>query len=151
MDNRDGCPTATMRILGVDHGSKRIGLAVSDETGTVATPVGYVTSVAELLRIAAERGAQQIVVGIPRRLDGSDSEQTARTLAFIAALVKATTLRVTHWDERLTTAQAERVLIEGNVRRANRREKRDQLAAQLLLQSYLDATTAKAARMRDEQ
>ena len=148
MDNRDGCPTLTMRILGVDQGSKRIGLAISDETGTVATPVGYVSSLAELLRVAAERGAQQIVVGVPRRLDGTASGQTDRTLAFIATLEKTTTLPVARWDERLTTAQAERVLIEGNVRRADRREKRDQLAAQLLLQSYLDAQNA--ARMRDE-
>ena len=128
-----------MRILGVDHGTKRIGLALSDETGTVATPLGYVTSVAELLRTAAERGAQKIVVGVPRRLDGTSSEQTERAMAFIATLEQATTLPVARWDERLTTAQAERVLLEGNVRRADRREKRDQLAAQLLLQSYLDA------------
>lgn len=131
-----------MRILGVDHGTKRVGLAISDETGTVATPVGYVGSVAEVVRTATERGAGKIVVGVPRRLDGTTSEQTERTLAFIAALERATSLPVARWDERLTTAQAERVLLEGNVRRADRKEKRDQLAAQLLLQSYLDAHPA---------
>ena len=141
-----------MRILGVDHGTKRIGLAISDETGTVATPVGYVTSVAELLRVAVERGAQKIVAGVPRRLDGTASEQTECTQAFLATLEKATILPVVRWDERLTTVQAERVLLEGNVRRAARREKRDQLAAQLLLQSYLDAQATGHGEqgMRDE-
>ncbi len=128
-----------MRVLGVDHGTKRVGLAISDETGTVAQSIGHVASVAEVLHIATERSAGKIVVGIPRRLDNTESEQTKCALAFIAALRAATTLTVEGWDERLTTVQAERVLIEGNVRRADRKEKRDQIAAQLLLQSYLDA------------
>lgn len=128
-----------MRILGVDHGQKRIGLAVSDETGSVATPVGYVKSVNEVLRMASEYGVGKMVIGLPLRLDGTASEQTVRTQKFVAALQEATHLPVEPWDERLTTAQAERVLIEGNVRRRNRKEKRDQLAAQLMLQSYLDA------------
>lgn len=130
-----------MRILGVDYGSKRTGLAISDETGTIAQPVGYVTGgVNEVLRVAMERDAGKIVVGVPRRLDGTISEQTERTLAFITKLQKATTVPVTCWDERLTTAQAERVLIEGDVRRRDRKEKIDTLAALIMLQSYLDAT-----------
>jgi len=128
-----------MRVLGVDHGTKRVGLAISDETGTVAQSIGYVGSVAEVLRVATERGAGKIVVGVPRRLDNTESEQTKCVLAFMAALRATTSLPVEGWDERLTTAQAERVLLEGHVRRAERREKRDQIAAQLLLQSYLDA------------
>jgi putative Holliday junction resolvase len=135
-------------MLGVDFGSKRTGLAISDETGTVAQPVGYVTGgVSEVLRVATERGAGKIVVGLPRRMDGTSSEQTERTQKFIAALKQATALPVESWDERLTSAQAERVLLEGDVRRAERKEKRDQLAATILLQSYLDA---QAARMTDE-
>ncbi len=129
-----------MRILGVDFGSKRVGLAISDETGTIAQSIGYVApQIEEVLRVATERGAGTIVVGIPRRLDNTASEQTERTLAFIAALQAATALPVQRWDERLTSVQAERVLIEGNVRRRDRKEKIDQLAAQLMLQSYLDA------------
>lgn len=129
-----------MRVLGVDHGSKRIGLALSDETGTVALPVGYVTGgVNEVVRVATERGAGKIVVGVPRRLDGTTSAQTESVQKFIGALTRATTVPVEGWDERLTTAQAERVLVEGDVRRADRKEKRDQLAATILLQSYLDA------------
>lgn len=128
-----------MRVLGVDHGTKRIGLAISDETGTIAQSIGYVAKLAEVLKLATERGVAKFVVGVPRRLDGTSSEQTERTLKFIEALKSATTLPVTGWDERLTTAQAQRVLIEGNVRRKDRREKIDQLAAQLMLHSYLDA------------
>ena len=126
-------------MLGVDHGTKRIGLAISDETGTIAQSIGYVAKLAEVLKLATERGVAKFVVGVPRRLDGTSSEQTERTLKFIEALKSATTLPVTGWDERLTTAQAQRVLIEGNVRRKDRREKIDQLAAQLMLHSYLDA------------
>jgi putative Holliday junction resolvase len=128
-----------MRILGVDYGRKRIGLAISDESGTVATPVGHVTGMAEVLGVATERGAGKIVVGIPKRLDGTASEQTEKTQKFIEALRAETTLPVEPWDERLTSRQAERALIEGKVRRRDRREKIDQLAAQIMLQSYLDA------------
>ena len=129
-----------MRILGVDHGLQRIGLAISDETGTVAQSIGYVrANISEVVRVATERNASKFVVGLPKRLDGTASEQTEHTLAFIAALERATTLPVLRWDERLTTAQATRVLIEGNVRRKDRKEKVDQLAAQLMLQCYLDA------------
>ena len=129
-----------MRILGVDHGLQRIGLAISDETGTVAQSIGYVrANISEVVRVATERNAGKFVVGLPKRLDGTASEQTEHTLAFIAALERATTLPVLRWDDRLTTAQATRVLIEGNVRRKDRKEKVDQLAAQLMLQCYLDA------------
>jgi putative Holliday junction resolvase len=134
-----------MRILGVDFGSKRIGLAISDETGTIAQAIGYldgggVNAVSrEVVRVATERGAGTIVVGVPVRLDGTSSLQTEQTLKFIAALEAATAIPVKHWDERLTTAQAERVLLEGNVRRKDRKQKIDKLAAQLMLQSYLDA------------
>lgn len=129
-----------MRVLGVDYGTRRVGLAISDETGTVAQSLGHVKpSVSEILRVASERRAEKIVVGVPRRLDNTASEQTRQTLAFIESLRAATSLPVEEWDERLTTAQAERVLLEANARRRQRREKRDQLAAQLLLQSYLDA------------
>ena len=135
-----GSRVQTMRTLAIDFGSKRIGLAISDETGTVAQPLGYVTGgVSEVMRVATERGAGRLVVGIPRRLDGTASDQTKRTLDFVAALKRATALPVAEWDERLTTAQAERVLLEGDVRRAKRKQKRDQLAATILLQSYLDA------------
>jgi putative holliday junction resolvase len=129
-----------MRILSVDYGVKRIGLAISDETGTVAQSIGYVTGgFADVARMAQERDAQKIVVGLPCRLDGTSSPQTEATRVFIGKLRQVTSAPVETWDERLTTAQAQRVLIEGDVRRQGRKEKIDQLAAQILLQSYLDA------------
>jgi putative Holliday junction resolvase len=135
-----------MRVLGVDYGHKRIGLALSDESGTIAQPLDYIDGGAitkvsvELARLCAERKAGKIVVGVPLRLDGTPSEQTKRTLAFIAELRRTTAIPVAQWDERLTSVQAERVLLEGNVRRSERKQKIDKLAAQIMLQSYLDAT-----------
>jgi len=124
---------------------KRVGLAISDETGTIAQSLDHLvggsdqTVVRELLRIAAEHGVSTIVVGVPLRMNGSPSPQTERTLRFITSLQQATTLPVKRWDERLTSVQAERALLEGNVRRKDRKEKIDKLAAQIMLQSYLDA------------
>lgn len=134
-----------MRVLGVDYGQKRVGLAISDETGAVALPLQYVTGgavksvAAEIDRIAVERGAGKIVVGVPLRMNGQPSEQTERVQAFIQALGECTKLPVDRWDERLTSVQANRALLEGDVRRKDRKEKIDKLAAQLMLQSYLDA------------
>jgi putative Holliday junction resolvase len=135
-----------MRVLGIDYGRTRVGLALSDETGTIAQSLCYCDGgsdkkvVQAVLQTATERGAGKIVVGVPVKLNNAPSPQTERTLQFVAALQAATTLPVQRWDERLTTVQAQRVLIEGNVRRKDRREKIDQLAAQIMLQSYLDAT-----------
>ncbi|MGD0058173.1 MAG: Holliday junction resolvase RuvX [Verrucomicrobiia bacterium] len=135
-----------MRILGVDYGHKRIGLALSDESGTIAQPLDYIDGGAaarvslELVRLCAERKIGKIVVGIPLRLDGTPSEQTERTLVFIAELRRVATIPVAQWDERLTSVQAARALLEGNVRRSERKQKIDKLAAQIMLQSYLDAT-----------
>jgi len=129
-----------MRILGIDYGQKRIGLAISDETGTIAVPLQYVTGLAGVVELATQRGAKKIVVGVPVRLDGQPTQQTALTLQFIEKLRAATTVPIAKWDERLTSAQANRVLIEGNVSRRDRKENVDKLAAQLMLQSFLDAT-----------
>ena len=134
-----------MRILGIDYGNKRVGLALSDETAMLASPLGYLPGGADeqvcqtVLELVQRRQAGAIVVGLPLQLDGRSSPQTERTRRFIAALQRVSPVPVERWDERLTTAQAERVLIEGGVRRRDRREKIDQLAAQLMLQSYLDA------------
>ena len=135
-----------MRVLGVDFGHKRIGLALSDETGTIASPLIYIDGGGiaavsrEIVKLCTERQAGKIVVGVPWRLDGTRSEQTERTLAFIAELQGTATIPVVKWDERLTSVQANRALLEGNMRRSDRKEKIDSLAAQLMLQSYLDAT-----------
>ncbi len=137
-----------MRILGVDYGQKRIGLAISDDTEMLATGLDYLPgaglekAAAAVAAAAEARGAGKIVVGVPYRLDGEASAQTGRTLQFIEKLEAACPVLVERWDERLTSAQAQRALIAGGVRRRQRREKVDQLAAQLMLQSYLDAKSA---------
>jgi len=134
-----------MRTLGIDFGKKRVGLAVSDETGTIAQSLDYLDGGSDdavsksIVQLASGRGVTKIVVGVPLSMNGQPSAQTERSLRFIETLRKSTSLPVERWDERLTTKQAERALLEGDVRRKDRKEKIDKLAAQLMLQSYLDA------------
>jgi putative Holliday junction resolvase len=133
-----------VRVLAVDPGSKRVGLAVSDPTGTIAQPLTTVeaepseTLVARLAGIAREIEATRIVVGLPRRLDGSFGPEAKAARALADALRKESRLPVELVDERLTTAAAERSLVAGGMRRARRRETIDRVAATLLLQSHLD-------------
>jgi putative Holliday junction resolvase len=139
------------RLLGVDLGQRRIGLAVSDPSGTLARPLATLTLgdagsdepvarvSAEIDRLAAEAdGLERVVVGVPRRLDGSPNEQTPRATAFIAALRERTPLPVVAEDERLTSREAEErlALRERDWRR--RKARLDAAAAALILQDYLD-------------
>ncbi len=137
-----------MRALGVDLGSKRIGVAVSDPTGTIASPVEVVPRSGDrrrdhrrLLDLAAELGAERIVVGLPLSLDGSVGPAARATLEEVAALEElaaSTSVVVETYDERLTTVTAERSLVEQNVRREARRKVVDMVAAAIMLQSWLD-------------
>jgi putative Holliday junction resolvase len=133
-----------MRILAIDHGTKRVGLALSDETGTIAQPLQFLPAepAAKLLdrlkEIAAERKVEQIVVGIPRNMNGTYGPAAEKARAFVASLKQVLTVPVHTWDERLTTVQAHRALIETGMRREKRKERVDQTAAAILLQSYLD-------------
>ncbi|HKW07441.1 MAG TPA: Holliday junction resolvase RuvX [Candidatus Dormibacteraeota bacterium] len=132
-------------MLAVDPGSRRVGLAVSDPTATIAQPLATLDAepretLAERLAEAARHNeVKRIVVGLPRQLDGSigDAARSARDLA--GELRKASRLPVELVDERLTTALAERSMIAGGVRRSRRRATIDQVAATLLLQSHLDS------------
>src|ERR1017187_8579712 len=133
-----------MRILALDHGTKRIGVAVSDETKTIAQPLEYIpaepfadflTRLKELLR---EKEIDLILIGLPRNMDGSYGPAAFQVETFVAALKDAVAIPIKTWDEQLTSAQANRVLIQGGARRAKRKEKVDQTAAAILLQSYLD-------------
>ena len=135
---------AAMRILGIDHGTKRVGLALSDETGTIAQPLQFLpaepatTLLDRLKECVAERKVEEIVVGIPRNMNGTYGPAAEKVRAFIAALQQVVTVPVQTWDERLTTVQAQRALIEIGMRREKRKERVDQTAAAILLQSYLD-------------
>ena len=136
------------RVMGVDVGTVRVGVALSDEQGVIARPHATVPRegerrTAEAIRaIAAENDVERIVVGLPLRMNGTEQPSTLDARAMGEAIRSATGLPVVEWDERLTSAQAERALIEGNVRREKRRLVVDQVAAALMLQSYLDHSPA---------
>ncbi len=133
------------RLLGIDYGQKRIGLAVSDPTGVIASPAGTVANTG--LRAAAEAvrghcarlGVSRVIVGLPLRLDGGDSASTKAARDFAERLRTGLTIPVELWDERFSTVTAERALIEGGARRRRRRQVIDQAAAQVTLQHYLDS------------
>lgn len=132
-------------VLGLDFGERRIGVAGSDALGVTAQVVAVIerTSLAEdvarIGEMAERRGAGKIVLGLPLNMDGSMSPQGRRVRRFANRLRRELELEVELWDERLSTVEAERVLIEGDESRAARRAVRDGVAAAVILQGYLDA------------
>jgi putative holliday junction resolvase len=131
--------------LGVDVGTVRVGIAGSDETGTIATPLRTVRRqpAARLWReveeVVVDRLPERIVVGLPLRLDGSEGDSAVDARGIAEQLHRRTGLPVEMWDERFTTAAAERSMIATGQRRAKRRQSIDAVAASLLLQSWLDS------------
>ena len=134
-----------MRILALDHGTKRVGIAVSDELKMIAQPLEYIPAepfvdfLKRFRELLAEKEVELVLVGMPRNMDGSYGPAALKVQEFAAALKSAVTVPIQTWDERLTSAQANRFLIQGNVRREKRKEKVDKMAAAILLQSYLDS------------
>ena len=134
-----------MRILALDPGTKRIGVAASDETGTLASPLEFIPAepVCELVnrirQIIEERRIGIVLVGIARNMDGSYGPSAEKGRAFAAQLEQSLKIPVKLWDERLTSLQANRMLLEAGIGGRKRRHKTDQTAAAVLLQSYLDA------------
>src|SRR5262245_13059781 len=133
-----------MRILALDHGTRRIGVAVSDELKMIASPLEYIAAepfadfLTRLKEILREKEVELVIIGMPRNMDGSYGPAALKVQEFIAVLKDAITIPIKPLDERLTTVQAQRFLIQGNVRRDKRKEKVDKTAAALLLQGYLD-------------
>lgn len=134
-----------MRALGIDLGAKRIGVALSDSAGTMATPYEVVQRSGDRPRdhrriaaLAEEAGAEVLVVGLPRSLDGSDGPAAVAARAEAAELAEATSLPVELWDERLTTVTAERDLMALDLKAPARRKVIDKVAASVLLQAWLD-------------
>lgn len=133
------------RVLGLDLGTRRIGVALSDPTGTIASPLltlphrSLAEDVERVAALCRAHAAQAVVVGWPRRLTGVAGSAARHAEEFARALRRAVAVPVELWDERLSTAAAERALLEADVRRARRRAIRDQVAAALILQAYLDA------------
>jgi putative Holliday junction resolvase len=133
-----------MRILAIDHGSKRMGIAISDELKMIAQPLEFVPAepFAEFLKrlkeLLQEKEVEQVLVGMPRNMNGSYGPAALKVQEFVAVLKTSLAVPIVTWDERLTSAQANRFLIQGNVRRQERKQRVDKMAAAILLQSYLD-------------
>jgi putative Holliday junction resolvase len=132
-----------MRIAALDVGDARIGVAVSDELGITARGVGVVRRVGgrrdldALGAMLAPYAPERLVVGLPLNMNGTEGRQATRVRAFAARAASHLGLPVEFWDERLTTWEAERVLVEADVSRHRRREVVDQVAAAIILQGYL--------------
>ena len=134
-----------MRVLGVDYGRKRIGLAISDEAQFLARPLDpYLRTrsrkrdIEALAKLAHEQEAGIIVFGLPLNMDGTKGEMALEVEAFVQQLRPIANMDIIVSDERLTSVEAERVLLEGDVKRKDRKMLRDGLAATLILQGYLD-------------
>ena len=137
-----------IRIMGLDFGSKTVGVAVSDPLGITAQGIEIVRRTSEnklrktLARIealVAEYQVTEFVLGLPKNMNNTSGERVEKTMEFKAMLERRTGLPVHMWDERLTTVAADRTLIEAGVRRENRKEYVDMLAAVYILQGYLDS------------
>lgn len=136
-----------MRIMGLDYGTKTVGVAVSDPLGITAQAVETIArkeenklrkTCARIEALIAEYGIERIVLGFPKHMNNDIGERAEKALEFRDMLVRRTGLEVVMWDERLTTVSAERTLIESGVRRENRKRHIDQIAAVFILQGYLD-------------
>ena len=136
-----------MRLMGLDYGSKTVGVAVSDPLGLTAQGVETVwrkqenklrQTMARIEELISEYQVERIVLGYPKNMNNTVGERAVKSLEVKEKLEKRTGLPVVMWDERLTTAEAERTLMETGVRRENRKQFLDQMAAVLILQGYLD-------------
>lgn len=145
-----------MRILGLDFGTKRIGVALSDELLITAQGMDTIERTAPerdfsaIKKIVEDNGVTEVVVGLPLNMNGTHSEKTREVIAFVESLAKSVGVPVRTQDERLTTALAERALLEADMSRAKRKGLKDMLAAQLILQSYLASRKREDKDARDQ-
>ena len=139
-----------MRILGLDYGSKTVGVAVSDPLGLTAQRLDTIwrkqenklrQTLASIEALTKEYDVERIVVGYPKNMNNTVGERAEKALEFGEMLKRRTGLEVVMWDERLTTVEADRALMEAGVRRENRKQYLDGLAAVFILQGYLDSLT----------
>ena len=141
-----------MRVIGLDYGSKTVGVAVSDALGITAQGVETIhrkeenklrQTLARMEVLIKEYEVDKIVLGFPKNMNNTIGDRAEKTLELKDKLERRTGLPVILWDERLTTASAERVLIESNVRRENRKQYIDKIAAVFILQGYLDSISTR--------
>ena len=141
-----------MRILGLDVGSKRIGIAISDELGWTAQGITTLHrgngegDLREIGNIARQYGVEKIVVGLPRNMDGSLGPQAQMAIGFVQELSEVLDVPIITWDERLSTIEATKMLIRADLSRKKRKRKVDMTAAIIILQSYLDSLARKENR-----
>lgn len=137
-----------MRIMGLDYGAKTVGVAVSDPLGITAQAVETIErksenklrrTLARLEELAGEYQVDKFVIGLPKHMNNDIGERAEKALEFGEMLRRRTGIEVVMWDERLTTVSAERILIESGVRRENRKQYVDQIAAVFILQGFLDS------------
>ena len=146
-----------MRIMAIDYGDARTGVALSDPTGFLAGQTFLIKSrkqevvLEELAALVQRQGAQELVMGYPRNMDGTLGPRAEKYAAFARRLEEATGLPVALWDERRTTVDAHRILGEQGVRAKNRTDKIDSVAATLILEGYLDWKRLQAQRQKREE
>jgi putative Holliday junction resolvase len=134
-----------MKILGIDYGEKRVGLAVSDPSNMVARSLKVLMRnetrrwLGEMKEIIEQNKIGKIVIGLPRNMNGSLGEKGKEVLAFVKVLEKVVNVPIVTWDERLTTVSAEKVLVQAELSRKKRRDILDKLSACIILQNYLDS------------
>lgn len=156
MQQTDRCETAgtadgrngdIMRIMGLDFGSKTVGVAVSDPLGITAQGLEIIRrkeenklrqTYARIEELIVEYHVEQIVLGLPKNMNATEGERAELTREFKAGLERRTGLPVTMWDERLTTVAADKAMMEAGIRREHRKDYVDMIAASLILQGYLD-------------
>lgn len=143
-----------MRIMGLDYGSKTVGVAISDPLGLTAQGIEIIRrksenhlrqTLARIEELAAEYQVESIVLGFPKNMNNTIGDRAEKSLEFKQMLERRTGLNVFMWDERLTTVEANRTMMEAGIRRENRYKYVDQLAAVFILQGYLDSLAIKAS------
>ena len=146
-----------MRIMAIDYGDARTGVAVSDPTGVLAGQTFLIKSrkadvvLAELVALVQKQGAEELVMGYPRNMDGTVGPRAEKYAAFAKRLEEAAGMPVGLWDERRTTVDAHRILGEQGIRAKNRKDKIDSVAATLILEGYLDWKRIQAQRKEREE
>ncbi len=147
-----------MRIMGLDFGTKTVGVAISDPLMVTAQPVETITrksanklrqTLARIEELIVENCVELIVLGYPKNMNNTVGERAQACEAFKEDLERRTALPVILWDERMTTVESERILMAGGVRRENRKAVIDQMAAVLILQSYMDAQNRETEKGSD--
>ena len=130
-----------MRIMGLDYGSKTVGVAISDEMLLTAQPIETITrqTLARIEELMEEYDVEKVVIGLPKKLNNEEGDRCDKTREFAEMVERRSGLEVVFWDERLTTVEADAVLAQGNVAKDKRKDYIDKLAASLILKGYLDS------------